>query len=152
MPQLFSRVGRYTLTCYALVLILTGPATNTFKNSEVLSESMACSQVRSLKRNTAAKTVSSLARYLVKQGQISWLFSFRYMSCSNIIMHFIIYTMCFFEKNTESNVACKGMDSRIPPVIPPSNLMKVIKGWICSSLPSATLFVWPRFKTFYKEY
>nr|XP_034837082.1 DC-STAMP domain-containing protein 2-like [Maniola hyperantus] len=44
IPQLFSRVGRYTLTCYALVLILTGPATNTFKNSEVLSESMACSQ------------------------------------------------------------------------------------------------------------
>ncbi|XP_052744849.1 DC-STAMP domain-containing protein 2-like [Bicyclus anynana] len=44
IPQLFSRVGRYTITCYALVLILTGPATNTFKNSEVLSESMACSQ------------------------------------------------------------------------------------------------------------
>ncbi|XP_026734949.1 uncharacterized protein LOC113498907 isoform X3 [Trichoplusia ni] len=44
MPQFFSRVGRYTLTCYALVLILTGPATNTLKNSEVLSESMACSQ------------------------------------------------------------------------------------------------------------
>ncbi|XP_050357361.1 DC-STAMP domain-containing protein 2-like [Nymphalis io] len=44
IPQLFSRVGRYTLTCYALVLILTGPATNTLKNSEVLTESMACSQ------------------------------------------------------------------------------------------------------------
>ncbi|CAG4964297.1 unnamed protein product [Parnassius apollo] len=44
VPQFFSRVGRYTLTCYALVLILTGPATNTLKNSEVLSESMACSQ------------------------------------------------------------------------------------------------------------
>ncbi|KAJ8709565.1 hypothetical protein PYW08_009569 [Mythimna loreyi] len=44
IPQFFSRVGRYTLTCYALVLILTGPATNTLKNSEVLSESMACSQ------------------------------------------------------------------------------------------------------------
>ncbi|KAG7297299.1 hypothetical protein JYU34_019258 [Plutella xylostella] len=44
IPQLFSRVGRYTLTCYALVLILTGPATNTLKNSEVLSESMACTQ------------------------------------------------------------------------------------------------------------
>ncbi|CAH2241147.1 jg11597 [Pararge aegeria aegeria] len=44
IPQLFSRVGRYTITCYALVLILTGPATNTFKNLEVLSESMACSQ------------------------------------------------------------------------------------------------------------
>ncbi|XP_068625387.1 uncharacterized protein [Battus philenor] len=44
VPQFFSRVGRYTLTCYALVLILTGPATNTLKNSEVLSESMACNQ------------------------------------------------------------------------------------------------------------
>ncbi|KPJ07311.1 DC-STAMP domain-containing protein 2 [Papilio machaon] len=44
IPQFFSRVGRYTLTCYALVLILTGPATNTLKNSEVLSESMACHQ------------------------------------------------------------------------------------------------------------
>ncbi|XP_072932438.1 uncharacterized protein [Epargyreus clarus] len=44
IPQLFSRVGRYTLTCYALVLILTGPATNTLKNSEVLTESMACTQ------------------------------------------------------------------------------------------------------------
>ncbi|XP_075986354.1 DC-STAMP domain-containing protein 2-like [Anticarsia gemmatalis] len=44
IPQFFSRVGRYTLTCYALVLILTGPATNTLKNSEVLSESMACAQ------------------------------------------------------------------------------------------------------------
>ncbi|CAH2097131.1 unnamed protein product [Euphydryas editha] len=44
IPQLFSRVGRYTLTCYALVLILTGPATNTLRNSEVLTESMACSQ------------------------------------------------------------------------------------------------------------
>ncbi|KOB77699.1 hypothetical protein OBRU01_03658, partial [Operophtera brumata] len=42
IPQLFSRAGRYTLTCYALVLILTGPATNTLKNSEVLTESMAC--------------------------------------------------------------------------------------------------------------
>ncbi|XP_050553800.1 uncharacterized protein LOC118270849 isoform X3 [Spodoptera frugiperda] len=40
----FSYRIRYTLTCYALVLILTGPATNTLKNSEVLSESMACSQ------------------------------------------------------------------------------------------------------------
>lgn len=46
IPQCFSRVGRYTITCYALVLILTGPATNTLKNSEVLSESMACGQVR----------------------------------------------------------------------------------------------------------
>ncbi|XP_037295750.1 uncharacterized protein LOC115449449 isoform X2 [Manduca sexta] len=44
VPQFFSRFGRYTLTCYALILILTGPATNTLKNSEVLSESMACSQ------------------------------------------------------------------------------------------------------------
>ncbi|KAI5639448.1 DC-STAMP-like protein domain-containing protein [Phthorimaea operculella] len=44
IPQFFSRVGRYTLTCYALVLILTGPATNTLKNSEVLSESLACAQ------------------------------------------------------------------------------------------------------------
>ncbi|KAL0811276.1 hypothetical protein ABMA28_009692 [Loxostege sticticalis] len=44
IPQFFSRVGRYTLTCYALVLILTGPATNTLKNSEVLSESLACGQ------------------------------------------------------------------------------------------------------------
>ncbi|CAH0401568.1 unnamed protein product [Chilo suppressalis] len=44
VPQFFSRVGRYTLTCYALVLILTGPATNTLKNSEVLSESLACGQ------------------------------------------------------------------------------------------------------------
>ncbi|XP_045532250.1 uncharacterized protein LOC123719953 isoform X2 [Pieris brassicae] len=44
IPQLFSRIGRYTLTCYALILILTGPATNTLKNSEVLTESMACSQ------------------------------------------------------------------------------------------------------------
>ncbi|XP_064074790.1 DC-STAMP domain-containing protein 2-like [Vanessa tameamea] len=44
IPQLFSRVGRYTLTCYALVLILTGPATNTLRNSEVLTGSMACSQ------------------------------------------------------------------------------------------------------------
>ncbi|CAH2059572.1 unnamed protein product, partial [Iphiclides podalirius] len=44
IPQFFSRIGRYTLTCYALVLILTGPATNTLKNSEVLSESMACNQ------------------------------------------------------------------------------------------------------------
>lgn len=46
IPQFFSRIGRYTITCYALVLILTGPATNTLKNSEVLSESMACGQVR----------------------------------------------------------------------------------------------------------
>ncbi|XP_049880439.1 DC-STAMP domain-containing protein 2-like [Pectinophora gossypiella] len=44
IPQFFSRVGRYTLTCYVLVLILTGPATNTLKNSEVLSESLACGQ------------------------------------------------------------------------------------------------------------
>ncbi|XP_047512463.1 uncharacterized protein LOC125054541 isoform X2 [Pieris napi] len=44
IPQLFSRIGRYTLTCYALILILTGPATNTLRNSEVLTESMACSQ------------------------------------------------------------------------------------------------------------
>ncbi|XP_032523480.2 uncharacterized protein LOC116774821 isoform X2 [Danaus plexippus] len=44
IPQFFSRVGRYTLTCYALILILTGPATNTLRNFEVLSESMACSQ------------------------------------------------------------------------------------------------------------
>ncbi|XP_060806892.1 DC-STAMP domain-containing protein 2-like [Amyelois transitella] len=44
LPQFFSRAGRYTLTCYALVLILTGPATNTLKNSEVLTESMACRQ------------------------------------------------------------------------------------------------------------
>ncbi|XP_059050497.1 uncharacterized protein LOC131845449 [Achroia grisella] len=46
IPQLFSRVGRYTLTCYALVLILTGPAKNTLKNSEILTESMACQQVQ----------------------------------------------------------------------------------------------------------
>ncbi|KAL4702049.1 hypothetical protein ACJJTC_012497 [Scirpophaga incertulas] len=44
LPHFFSRVGRYTLTCYALVLILTGPATNTLKNLEVLTESMACGQ------------------------------------------------------------------------------------------------------------
>ncbi|GBP35634.1 Ubiquitin-like domain-containing CTD phosphatase 1 [Eumeta japonica] len=44
IPQFFSKMGRYTLTCYALVLILTGPATNTLRNSEVLSESMACGQ------------------------------------------------------------------------------------------------------------
>ncbi|CAK1541097.1 unnamed protein product [Leptosia nina] len=44
IPQFFSRIGRYTLTCYALILILTGPATNTLRNSEVLTESMACSQ------------------------------------------------------------------------------------------------------------
>ncbi|XP_050681874.1 uncharacterized protein LOC126977205 isoform X2 [Leptidea sinapis] len=44
IPQFFSRIGRYSLTCYALVLILTGPATNSLRNSEVLTESMACSQ------------------------------------------------------------------------------------------------------------
>ncbi|XP_062532339.1 DC-STAMP domain-containing protein 2 isoform X1 [Bombyx mori] len=44
IPQMFSRAGRYTLTCYALVLILTGPAANTLRNAEVLTESMACSQ------------------------------------------------------------------------------------------------------------
>lgn len=53
IPQCFSRVGRYTITCYALVLILTGPATNTLKNSEVLSESMACGQVRLINKGVS---------------------------------------------------------------------------------------------------
>ncbi|XP_063369337.1 DC-STAMP domain-containing protein 2-like [Cydia amplana] len=44
IPGLFSRVGRYTLACYALVLILTGPATNTLKNLDTLSASLACGQ------------------------------------------------------------------------------------------------------------
>ncbi|XP_048001444.1 DC-STAMP domain-containing protein 2-like [Leguminivora glycinivorella] len=44
IPGLFSRVGRYTLACYALVLILTGPATNTLKNLDNLSGSLACGQ------------------------------------------------------------------------------------------------------------
>ncbi|XP_063629661.1 uncharacterized protein LOC134801062 [Cydia splendana] len=44
IPGLFSRVGRYTLACYALVLILTGPAANTLKNLDTLSASLACGQ------------------------------------------------------------------------------------------------------------
>ncbi|XP_063389376.1 uncharacterized protein LOC134675144 [Cydia fagiglandana] len=44
IPGLFSRVGRYTLACYALILILTGPAANTLKNLDTLSASLACGQ------------------------------------------------------------------------------------------------------------
>ncbi|XP_038219769.1 uncharacterized protein LOC119838028 [Zerene cesonia] len=58
IPQFFSRIGRYTLTCYALILILTGPATNTLRNSEVLTESMACSQEQ-IKSNVRQLTDSA---------------------------------------------------------------------------------------------
>ncbi|XP_053619404.1 uncharacterized protein LOC128680350 isoform X2 [Plodia interpunctella] len=60
LPQFFSRAGRYTLTCYALVLILTGPATNTLKNSEVLTESMAC-------RQEQIKTLVSEVKYTARK-------------------------------------------------------------------------------------
>ncbi|XP_045506601.1 uncharacterized protein LOC123702833 isoform X2 [Colias croceus] len=62
IPQFFSRIGRYTLTCYALILILTGPATNTLRNSEVLTESMACSQEQ-IKANVRHLTDSAKSPY-----------------------------------------------------------------------------------------
>lgn len=51
MPQLFSKRGRQALMAYAFILAITGPGKNTLHNIGVLSESLACSQVRYLLKN-----------------------------------------------------------------------------------------------------
>ncbi|PSN35587.1 DC-STAMP domain-containing protein 2 [Blattella germanica] len=44
LPQFFSKRGRQALVAYAFVLALAGPAKNTLKNTEIMSESLACGQ------------------------------------------------------------------------------------------------------------
>ena len=45
LPQFLSKNGRQALIAYAFILALTGPAKNTLRNVEIMSESMACEQV-----------------------------------------------------------------------------------------------------------
>ena len=47
LPQFLSKSGRQALIAYAFILVLTGPAKNTLRNTEILSESVACQQVLS---------------------------------------------------------------------------------------------------------
>lgn len=47
LPQFFSKNGRQAIIAYAFILVLTGPAKNTLRNTEILSESVACEQVLS---------------------------------------------------------------------------------------------------------
>lgn len=44
LPQFFSKKGRAAIVAYTFVLALSGPATNTIKNTEVLSTSLTCGQ------------------------------------------------------------------------------------------------------------
>ena len=45
LPQFFSKRGRQAMMAYAFVLALTGPAKNALRNTEIMSESLACGQV-----------------------------------------------------------------------------------------------------------
>jgi hypothetical protein len=47
LPQFISKNGRQVLIAYAFILVLTGPAKNTLRNTEIMSESVACEQVLS---------------------------------------------------------------------------------------------------------
>lgn len=47
LPQFISKNGRQALIAYAFILVLTGPAKNALRNTEIMSESVACEQVLS---------------------------------------------------------------------------------------------------------
>lgn len=46
LPQFFSKRGRQALIAYVFILAFSGPVKNTLHNIGVLSESLACAQVR----------------------------------------------------------------------------------------------------------
>ena len=46
LPQLCSARGRQALLSYALILTLTGPASNALRNARVLADSLRCGQVQ----------------------------------------------------------------------------------------------------------